>query len=149
MATDPQLDSKVEEDGLNAEEKAIQSSSSSLTDREAFLSSFTAEEDRKIMRKVDKRFLLLIGLMYILKNVDYINAATVKVLQVKQPRNILIELDMTADEYNWVQSIYFVSYLIRCLPDSWPDLWCTDLTANPSRSRILCSRSLPTSSSRR
>jgi hypothetical protein len=33
----------------------------------------------------------------------------VKVLQVGQPRNILKELDMTADEYNWVQSIYFVS----------------------------------------
>jgi hypothetical protein len=77
--------------------------------RNAFLSSFSAEEDKAIMRKVDRRFLLLIGLMYMLKNVDYTNAATVKVLQVGQPRNILKELDMTADEYNWVQSIYFVS----------------------------------------
>ncbi|KAH0837007.1 putative pantothenate transporter [Fonsecaea pedrosoi] len=78
-------------------------------DREALLASFTAEEDRKVMRKVDKRFLLLIGLMYMLKNVDYTNAATVKVLQVGEDRNILKELNMTADEYNWVQSIYFVS----------------------------------------
>lgn len=78
-------------------------------DREAFLSSFTAEEDRRIMRKVDKRFLLLIGLMYMLKNVDYTNAATVKVLQVGESRNVLKELNMTSDQYNWVQSIYFVS----------------------------------------
>lgn len=76
--------------------------------RETFLSSFTTEEDKKVMRKVDRRFLLLIGLMYMLKNVDYINAAVVKVLQVGEKRNILKELNMTADEYNWVQSIYFV-----------------------------------------
>jgi hypothetical protein len=89
----------------------IQSSGSSTSDayREAFLSSFTAEEDRKIMQKVDKRFLVLIALMYMLKNVDYMNAANVKVLQVGEPRNILKELNMTPDEYNWVQSIYFVS----------------------------------------
>ena len=77
--------------------------------RNAVLSSFSAEEDKAVMRKVDRRFLLLIGLMYMLKNVDYTNAATVKVLQVGQPRNLLKELDMTAEEYNWVQSIYFVS----------------------------------------
>lgn len=40
-------------------------------DRVAFLSSFSPEEDKAIMRKVDKRFLLLIGLMYIIKNVGH------------------------------------------------------------------------------
>ena len=76
--------------------------------RETFLASFDAEEDKRIMRKVDRRFLLLIGLAYMIKNIDYTNAANVKVLQVGQPRNILKELKMNADEYNWVQSIYFV-----------------------------------------
>ena len=38
-------------------------------DRVAFLSSFTPEEDKAIMRKVDCRFLWVIGLMYTLKNV--------------------------------------------------------------------------------
>lgn len=71
-------------------------------DVEAFLATFSAEEHNSIMRKVDRRFLLLIGLMYMLKNIDYMNAAVVKVLQVGEPRNILTELNMTADEYNWV-----------------------------------------------
>lgn len=94
--------------------------------REAFLATFSAEEDKAIMRKVDKRFLLLIGVLYLTKNVgcmksciktradcfqiDYTNAASVKVLQVGQPRNILTELGMTSDQYNWVQSIYFVCF---------------------------------------
>lgn len=106
--------SKAEEGGHVNHETVFVSPPSSISeqDRETFLSSFTAEEDRKIMRKVDKRFLLLIGLMYMLKNIDYLNAAVVKVLQVKEPRNILVELNMTPDQYNWVQSIYFVSVLI-------------------------------------
>jgi hypothetical protein len=41
--------------------------------------------------------------------IDYQNAASAKVLQVGQKSNILVELHMTADQYNWVQSIYFVS----------------------------------------
>lgn len=39
-------------------------------DRIAFLSSFSPEEDKRIRRKVDWRFLWLIGMMYIIKNVS-------------------------------------------------------------------------------
>lgn len=74
----------------------------------AFLATFTPQDDKDIMRKVDKRFLLLIGILYMTKNVDYLNASVVKVLQVGEDRNILTELNMTSNEYNWVQSIYFV-----------------------------------------
>lgn len=35
----------------------------------AFLATFTPEEEKRIMRKVDRRFLLLIGLMYMVKTV--------------------------------------------------------------------------------
>ncbi|KAL2072048.1 hypothetical protein VTL71DRAFT_11391 [Oculimacula yallundae] len=87
-------------------------------ERRAFLSTFTPEEDLAIRRKVDYRFLWLIGLMYIIKNIDYTNAASVKVLQVGQPTNILIELNMTANEYNWVQSIYFIAYIIFEVPSN-------------------------------
>lgn len=38
--------------------------------RKAFLSSFSPEEDKAIRRKVDWRFLWLIGCMYIIKNVS-------------------------------------------------------------------------------
>ncbi|KAE8138592.1 major facilitator superfamily domain-containing protein [Aspergillus pseudotamarii] len=35
--------------------------------RKALLQSFTAEEDKRIRRKIDRRFLFLIGMMYIIK----------------------------------------------------------------------------------
>lgn len=87
-----------------------------FSDREQFLGSFTAEEHNQIMRKVDRRFLLLIGLMYMLKNIDYMNAAVVKVLQIGEPRNILTELNMTSDEYNWVR---YSTDVVVLLTD-WP-----------------------------
>lgn len=76
--------------------------------RSNFLTTFTAEGEKRVMRKVDRRFLLLIGLMNLVKQVDYLNAAVVKVLQVGGERNVLNELSMSNNQYNWVQSIYFV-----------------------------------------
>lgn len=37
--------------------------------RKEFLATFTAEEEKAIMRKVDNRFLILIGFMFMSKNV--------------------------------------------------------------------------------
>ncbi|OJD29215.1 high-affinity nicotinic acid transporter [Diplodia corticola] len=86
--------------------------------KKAFLASFTAEEDRAIRRKVDRKFLLLLGLIYLFKNIDYTNAASVKVLQVGEPSNVLNELKMSANEYNWVQSIYYIAYILFEVPSN-------------------------------
>lgn len=37
--------------------------------RQAFLSTFTATDSKKIMSKVDRRFFIMIGLMFMIKNV--------------------------------------------------------------------------------
>ncbi len=44
----------------------------SAENRAAFLSSFTPEENHAIIPKVDRRFLLIIGMMYLIKNVSYL-----------------------------------------------------------------------------
>ncbi|PLB51364.1 putative vitamin H transporter [Aspergillus steynii IBT 23096] len=97
----------------------------------SFLASFSREEEQRIMSKVNRRFCLLIGVMYLIKSMDMSNAASVKVLQVGQPSNILNELNMTADQFNWVQSIYYISYIIFEVPSNLllkkmtPKLWQT------------------------
>ncbi|CAI6100816.1 unnamed protein product [Clonostachys chloroleuca] len=91
---------------------------SSHKDRAAFLSTFNPEEEKAIMRKVDYRLLALFGVIYMVKQIDVNNAAAVKVLAVGKPTNILTQLDMTSDEYNWVQSIYYISYIIFELPSN-------------------------------
>ncbi|KAH8600105.1 major facilitator superfamily domain-containing protein [Bisporella sp. PMI_857] len=76
---------------------------------EAFLSSFTPEEDKAIRQKVDWRFVWLIDLMYTIKNVDYQNATSVKVLQIsyiifEAPSNLVLK-KMTPR--NWQFRIIF------------------------------------------
>jgi len=46
------------------------SEASQTNSRAEFLSSFTQAENKAIMRKVDRRFLLIIGMMYVIKNVS-------------------------------------------------------------------------------
>ncbi|TDZ27531.1 MFS transporter prlL [Colletotrichum sidae] len=97
--------------------------------RAAFLSTFSAAEERSVLRTIDKRFLILIGVMYMIKQIDQTNAANVKVLQVGESRNILKELSMTSDQYNWVGSIYGIAYIIFEAPSNLllkrmsPHLW--------------------------
>jgi hypothetical protein len=52
------------------DEEALKGNLRDDTDaREAFLSEFSAKESKDIMSKVDRRFFILIGLMFLVKNV--------------------------------------------------------------------------------
>ncbi|EPE08706.1 pantothenate transporter [Ophiostoma piceae UAMH 11346] len=92
--------------------------SSQGIDRAAFLASFTADEQTKVMRKIDYRLLVLAGLIYMVKQIDVNNASSVKVLSPGKPTNILVQLGMTSDEYNWVQSVYYIAYIVFELPSN-------------------------------
>ncbi|KAL7625727.1 hypothetical protein AAE478_004950 [Parahypoxylon ruwenzoriense] len=100
--------SQAEETNLRDDEEA----------KSRFLSTFSAEEGDAIMRKVNRHFFVLIGLMYMIKQIDVNNAANVKVLQVGEPTNIITELHMTSDQYNWVQSIYGIAYILFETPSN-------------------------------
>jgi hypothetical protein len=60
----------AKEETLPTANRSNELQSDAYEDRKAFLSSFSPEEDKAIRRKVDMRFLWLIGLMYIIKNVS-------------------------------------------------------------------------------
>ena len=67
--------------------------------------------------------------------IDVNNAASVKVLAVGKPTNILKQLHMTADEYNWVRSIYYVSQNLFTIPShSRPQ----GVAQNLTKSDIIC-----------
>jgi hypothetical protein len=59
----------LEVDVSNKDNKTPETASETSQTRAEFLSSFTQDENKAIMRKVDRRFLLLIGMMYVIKNV--------------------------------------------------------------------------------
>lgn len=103
----------------------------------------TYEEEKKLLRRVDWHLMLLCSIIFMVKNVDANNvsplgfwpihswqrvngrqAAHARIMNRGTPRNILTELNMTGDDYNWVSTIYYV----RC-PPRWCD--CVRLTQQP------------------
>ena len=68
------LGTKIEEHDNVAEVGSTQSSQPQSIEeagsKEAFLASFAPQDDKNVMRKVDRRFLLLIGILYMTKNVS-------------------------------------------------------------------------------
>jgi len=83
VETSAQVNSQVLDDKLDLGiSKSVASTSNDgntsdeEADRKAFLATFSAEEDKAIRKKVDRRFLWLIGLIYIIKNVRSTHAAS-------------------------------------------------------------------------
>ncbi|OAA65325.1 high-affinity nicotinic acid transporter [Niveomyces insectorum RCEF 264] len=101
--------------------------------RRAFLATFSADEEARIIRKVDLRIVILIGVMSMIKAIDANSASNVKVLQVGEPRNIVIELGMTSNLYNWVGSIYGIAYIVFEAPSN---LLLKKMTPHVWQSRI-------------
>lgn len=64
---------------VNAASQDLAQRPATSSEKAEFLATFTEDENKAIMRKVDRRFLLLIGVLYMTKNLDYQNAAIVKV----------------------------------------------------------------------
>jgi hypothetical protein len=67
------LQGKLEGNDNVAEISSTQSQPQSIEEagsKAAFLATFTPQDDKDVMRKVDRRFLLLIGILYMTKNVS-------------------------------------------------------------------------------
>jgi hypothetical protein len=73
LSTNMSSQEKVEENNDVAEISSTQSQPQSIEEagsKAAFLATFTPQDDKDVMRKVDRRFLLLIGILYMTKNVS-------------------------------------------------------------------------------
>lgn len=73
---------KTEEHNNLAEISSTQSSQPQSIEeagsKAAFLATFTPQDDKDVMRKVDRRFLLLIGILYMTKNVSAVPSFVLK-----------------------------------------------------------------------
>ncbi|KAJ4401495.1 hypothetical protein N0V91_007929 [Didymella pomorum] len=89
----------------------------------------TAEEEKKLMRRIDWRLMTLCSIMFLLKNIDADNVSNARIMNKGTSGNIMTELGMTSNEYNWVATIYYIPYIVaeapsnllikRVLPSRW------------------------------
>lgn len=83
------------------------------TERMRARASLTAEEERKLMRRVDLRIMTLCSLLFLFKNIDSDNISNARIMNRGTDKNIMTQLGLTSDEYNLLTVFYYVSVLFR------------------------------------
>jgi hypothetical protein len=69
----------------------------------------TAEEEKALMRRVDWRMMTICSILFLLKNIDADNISNARIMNRGTSQNIMTELKMTADQYNLLTVLYYVS----------------------------------------
>ncbi|CAH0048191.1 unnamed protein product [Clonostachys solani] len=89
----------------------------------------TAEEEKKLMRRVDWRIMTVCSLLFLLKNLDSDNISNARIMNKGTDMNIMTQLKMTSDEYNLLTVLYYVPYIVFEAPSNlllkkfWPSTW--------------------------
>jgi hypothetical protein len=74
----------------------------------------TYDEEKKLLRRIDWHLMPLLAIAFLLKNIDSANVSNVRIMNTGTHRNILKQLNMSSNEFNFVSTIYYVSIFFRC-----------------------------------
>ncbi|KAK1689894.1 putative pantothenate transporter [Colletotrichum godetiae] len=99
-------------------------------------SLLTADEEKKLMRRVDLRIMTICSLLFLMKNIDSDNISNARIMNKGTPRNIMTQLNMTSDEYNLLTVLYYVPYIVLEAPSN---LLLKRLRPSAWQSRIMIS----------
>jgi len=71
-------------------------------------SLLTYEEEKKLLRRIDWHLMPLCAIAFLLKNIDSANVSNVRIMNSGTHQNILKQLGMSSNEFNFVSTIYYV-----------------------------------------
>ncbi|KAL6699411.1 major facilitator superfamily domain-containing protein [Trichoderma pleuroticola] len=78
----------------------------------------TAEEEKKLLRRVDWHLMPLCSLIFLFKNLDSDNVSNARIMNRGTDQNIMTQLGMTSDEYNLVTVLYYIPYIVGEAPSN-------------------------------
>ncbi|KAJ5757385.1 uncharacterized protein N7511_006079 [Penicillium nucicola] len=78
----------------------------------------TAQEEKKLLRKIDWRLMTLCSLIFMFKNLDSSNASNARIMNKGTDQNIMTQLGITSNEYNLVTVLYYVPYILLEAPSN-------------------------------
>ncbi|ERT00246.1 pantothenate transporter [Sporothrix schenckii 1099-18] len=80
--------------------------------------SLSADEEKRLLRRIDWRLLPLLSVIYMVKTIDAANLSNARIMDQGTPHNVMIELGMTANMYNLVTTAYYVPYILAETPSN-------------------------------
>ncbi|KAJ5438112.1 uncharacterized protein N7458_009110 [Penicillium daleae] len=78
----------------------------------------TAEEEKKLLRKIDWRLMTLCSLIFMFKNLDSNNSSNARIMNKGTDQNIMTQLGITSNEYNLVTVLYYIPYIVLEAPSN-------------------------------
>ncbi|KAK1765156.1 major facilitator superfamily domain-containing protein [Phialemonium atrogriseum] len=89
----------------------------------------TAEEEKKLLRRIDWHLMPLCSLIFMFKNLDSQNISNARIMNQGSDQNIMTQLGMTSDQYALLTAVYYIPYIVaeapsnlllkRYLPSRW------------------------------
>ncbi|KAL6889157.1 major facilitator superfamily domain-containing protein [Trichoderma evansii] len=73
----------------------------------------TAEEEKKLLRRIDWHLMPLCSLIFMFKNLDSDNVSNARIMNQGTHQNIMNQLGMTSDEYNLVTVVYYAAFMLH------------------------------------
>ncbi|KAK3688677.1 major facilitator superfamily domain-containing protein [Podospora appendiculata] len=110
-----------EQPAFNGSRERITGFDAALMGARATLSSV---EEKKLLRRIDWHLIPLLAVMYMVKTVDFTNVANARVMDRGTPQNILTELGISSDAYNFVTTAYYIPYIIAETPSNLLVKYC-------------------------
>lgn len=76
------------------------------TDRMKARTLLTADEEKKLLRKIDWHIMPLCSLMFLFKNMDADNISNARIMNADTPQNIMIQLGLSSNAYALLAVLY-------------------------------------------
>ena len=118
-ATEPvhTMETKIGDNGLHLAQRGGQVAKSDIdedsidgfeADRMKARTLLTADEEKKLLRKIDWHIMPLCSLMFLFKNMDSDNISNARIMNEDTPQNIMIQLGLSSDAYALLAVMYYV-----------------------------------------
>ncbi|KAI8675872.1 hypothetical protein NCS57_00489900 [Fusarium keratoplasticum] len=80
--------------------------------------ALSSAEEKKLLKRIDWHLIPLLAIMYMVKTIDASNVSNARIMDRGTPRNIMIELSVTPDQYNFVTAAYYIPYILAETPSN-------------------------------
>ncbi|MCJ1357910.1 MAG: hypothetical protein MMC33_007906 [Icmadophila ericetorum] len=106
-ATPKETDGLVEEHESEDEDRTVQFGRSRTTSvRSAVSMEYTPEEEKAVLKKLDRRLALFMALLYLLSFLDRSNIGNAKIAGLSK------DLNLSSDQYEWLLTSFYITYIL-------------------------------------
>ncbi|KAI1658366.1 putative pantothenate transporter [Daldinia decipiens] len=80
--------------------------------------ALTAEEEKRLIRRIDWHLMPLCSIIFMFKNLDADNVSNARIMNRGTPDNIMTQLGLTSNEYALVTVLYYIPYIVGEAPSN-------------------------------